>query len=55
MLMPNLPGSGVLKMRSRTGFVIFVDDCLLFWQIKLQTDIATVTMEAEYNTISMAM
>jgi hypothetical protein len=40
---------------SRAGFVIFVADCPVLWQSKLQTDIATSTMEAEYNAPSMAM
>jgi hypothetical protein len=43
------------SVRSRTGFVIFVADCPVFWQSKLQTDIATSTMEAEYNVLSMVM
>jgi hypothetical protein len=43
------------SLRSRTGFVIFVADCPVSWQSKLQTDIATSTMEAEYNAVSMAM
>jgi hypothetical protein len=41
--------------RSRTRFVIVVVDCPVFWQSKLQTGIATSTMEADYNAISMAM
>jgi hypothetical protein len=43
------------NVRSQTGSVIFVADCLVFWQTKLQTDITTYTMEAEYNALSMAM
>jgi hypothetical protein len=35
--------------------VIFVVDCPVFWQSKLQTDIATSTMKAEYKALSMAM
>jgi hypothetical protein len=30
-------------------------DCLVLLQSKLQTDIATSTMELEYNALSMAM
>jgi hypothetical protein len=42
-------------VKSRTGFVIFLMDCPVIWQSKLQTDIATSTMEAEYNALAMAM
>ena len=34
-------------VRSRTGFVICVASCPILWQSKLQTEIATSTMEAE--------
>jgi hypothetical protein len=30
-------------------------NCPVIWSSKLQTDIATSTMEAEYNAFSMAM
>jgi hypothetical protein len=43
------------SVKSRTGFIIFVANCPVFWQSKLQSDVATSTMEAEYNTMSMAM
>jgi hypothetical protein len=43
------------SVRSRIGFVIFVADCPVFWQSKLQTNIVTSTMEAEYIALSMAM
>jgi hypothetical protein len=43
------------SVRSRTVFVIFVANCPVFWQSKLQTDIVTSTMEAEYTALSMAM
>ena len=42
-------------VKSRTGFVICVANCPIIWSSKLQTDIATSTMEAEYNALSMAM
>jgi hypothetical protein len=42
-------------VKSRTGFVIFLMDCPVIWQSKLQTDIATSTMESEYNALAMAM
>jgi hypothetical protein len=42
-------------VKSRTGFVICISGCPVIWSSKLQTDIATLTMEAEYNGFSMAM
>ncbi|CAJ1969020.1 unnamed protein product [Cylindrotheca closterium] len=42
-------------VKSRTGYVISVCGCPVVWVSRLQTDIATVTMEAEYNALSMAM
>jgi hypothetical protein len=42
-------------MKSRTGFVIFLNDCPVIWQSNLHTDVATSTMELEYNGCSMAM
>jgi hypothetical protein len=42
-------------VKSRTGFVICVADCPVIWSSKLQTDIATSTMEAEYNGMSISM
>jgi len=42
-------------VKSRTGFVICAADCPVIWSSKLQTDIATSTMEAEYNGFSMSM
>jgi hypothetical protein len=43
------------SVKSRTGFVIFIANCPVIWSSKLQTDIATSTMEAEYNALSLAM
>jgi hypothetical protein len=43
------------SVKSRTGFVIFISNCPVVWSSKLQTDIATSTMEAEYNALSLAM
>jgi hypothetical protein len=34
-------------VKSRTGYVIFIADCPVLWVSRLQTDIATSTMEAE--------
>jgi hypothetical protein len=42
-------------VKSRTGFVICISDCPVIWTSKLQTDIATSTMEAEYNALSLSM
>jgi hypothetical protein len=42
-------------VKSRTGFVICISGCPVIWSSKLQTDIATSTMEAEYNGLSMSM
>jgi hypothetical protein len=44
------------SVKSQTGYAIFVMGCLvLVWKIKLQSDIATSTMESEYNALSMSM
>jgi hypothetical protein len=40
---------------SRTGYVIFLFGCPLFWHSKLQTEIALSTTEAEYIAISQAL
>ncbi len=42
-------------VKSRTGFIIFIQSCPVFWMSKLQTDVATSTMESEYNAFSMSM
>ena len=42
-------------VKSRTGFVIFVMGAPIVWKSKLQDDIATSTMEAEYNALSTSM
>jgi hypothetical protein len=42
-------------VKSRTGYVIFMMDCPVVWVSKLQSDIATSTMESEYNSLSIAM
>jgi hypothetical protein len=43
------------SIKSRTGYVIFIADCPVLWVSRLQTDIATSTMEAEYSALSTAM
>ena len=42
-------------VKSRTGFAICIANCPVIWQSKLQLDIATSTMEAEYTALSVAM
>ena len=42
-------------VKSRTGFTLRIANCPVIWTSKLQTDIATSTMEAEYNALSLAM
>ena len=42
-------------VKSRTGYMIEVMGCPVIWVSKLQTEIATSTMEAEYSALSMAM
>ena len=43
------------RVKSRTGFVIEVMGCPVQWTSKLQTSIATSTMESEYIALSMAL
>jgi hypothetical protein len=38
-------------VKSRTGHVIFIADCPVLWVSRLQTDITTSTMEAEYSAL----
>jgi len=42
-------------VKSCTGFVISVLNCPVVWSSKLQTDITTLTMEDEYNGLSLCM
>jgi hypothetical protein len=42
-------------VKSRTGYVISIAYCPVLWVSRLQTDIATSTMEAEYSALSTAM
>ncbi|KAL7525558.1 LOW QUALITY PROTEIN: hypothetical protein ACHAWF_001417, partial [Thalassiosira exigua] len=41
--------------RSRTGYVIILDDCPMLWRFSLQSEIALSTLEAEYVALSTAM
>ena len=40
---------------SRTGYVICYAGCPIYWQSKLQTEIALSTAEAEYIALSQAL
>jgi hypothetical protein len=42
-------------VKSRTGYIIFIAECPFLWVNRLQTDIATSTMEEEYSALSTAM
>jgi len=42
-------------VKSRTGYIIFMSECPILWVSRLQTEIATSTMEAEYIALSTAM
>jgi Reverse transcriptase (RNA-dependent DNA polymerase) len=44
-----------VSVKSRTGYVFYLADCPLVWVSKLQTEIASSTMEAEYVALSTAM
>ena len=45
----------ILLVLSRTGHVICVADCRIVWGNKLQSTIALLTTEAEYNALSAVM
>jgi hypothetical protein len=51
---PGDPGNAE-SVYSRTGFVIRYASCPIFWQSKLQTEIALSTAEAEYIALSQAL
>jgi hypothetical protein len=42
-------------VKIQTGYVIFIADCPVLWVSRLQTDITTSTMEAEYSALSTVM
>ena len=42
-------------VKSRTGYIVEVMGCSIIWCSKLQTCIATSTMESEYTALSMAL
>ena len=41
--------------RSRTGFVILLNQCPILWRSMLQTQISQRTLEAEYSALSQAL
>ena len=43
------------NVRSRTGYMICINDCPIVWASKLQQSIALSTMMAEYYALSTAM
>jgi len=43
------------SVRSHTGYVIALGENPIVWQSKLQTEIALLTMSAEYIALSAAM
>jgi hypothetical protein len=43
------------RVKSRTGYVINIPNCPVIWKSKLQSCIASCTMDAEYNALSMAI
>ena len=43
------------NVKSRTGFVICVNDCPIIWSSKLQDGVALSTMMAEYCALFTAM
>ena len=49
------PHSDPVSVKSRTGFIISLNQCPLVWSSKLQDAIALSTMMAEYYALSTAM
>ena len=47
-------GTNPESVKTRTGYIIKVMQCSVVWCSKLQTSIATSTMESEYTALSMA-
>ena len=44
-----------VSVQSRTGYILFLANCPLLWVSKLQTEVATSTMEAEYIALSQSV
>ena len=43
------------SVKSRPGYIIKITNCLVIWVSKLQTTVATSTMESDYTAMSIAM
>jgi hypothetical protein len=54
-LWPNEDKDDPTCVKSRSGYVICISDCPVIWCSKLQHEIATSTMEAEYTVLSITM
>ena len=48
-------GTNPDAVKSRTGYIIEIANCPVLWVSKLQSTIATSTMESEYTALSMAL
>ncbi|GKY99224.1 hypothetical protein MPSEU_000877800 [Mayamaea pseudoterrestris] len=48
-------GQDPVCAQSRTGYLIMLGGCPVFWQSKLQTEIALSTMESEYVALSSSL
>ena len=48
-------GTNPDSVKSRTGYIVEIANCPVIWILKLQTTIATSTMESEYTAMSMAL
>ena len=45
----------LISVKSRSGFVVTLDGVPVFWQSKMQTEIALSTQESEYISLSQGM
>ena len=48
-------GTNPDSVKSRTGYIIELANCPVLWVSKMQSTIATSTMESEYTALSMAL
>jgi hypothetical protein len=54
-LWPHEDKDDLICMKSRSGYITCLSDCPVVWCSKLQHEITTSTMEADYNALSIAM
>ena len=54
-LYPIEDSQDAVSVRSRTGYILFMANCSLLWVSKLQTEVATSTMESEYIALSQCI